>query len=104
KTSMFLVSNNAIEQHSQARQALKELVDLRMVHLVEPDTSASGGTSGQRYTAYMVDIGLYPSSLQQNFKQLDPGVTDDAGRKDEMRGAPKIDLTDLKSFVDSKTK
>jgi hypothetical protein len=102
KTNMFLVSNNEIEQYPQARQAIKELVDLRMIHLVEPDTSASGGVSGQRYTAYMVDIGLYPSSFQINFKQLDPGVTDSAGRKDEMRGAPKIKLSELQEYIESK--
>lgn len=102
KMNMFLVSNSEIEQHTQARQAIKELVDLRMLHLVEPDTSASGGKGGQRYSAYMVDIGLYLSALQMGFTQLDPGVTDDAGRKDAMRGAPHLNLEELKAFIDSK--
>ena len=96
------MSNSEIEQHTQARQAIKELVDLRMLHLVEPDTSASGGKGGQRFSAYMVDIGLYLSALQMGFTQLDPGVTDDAGRKDAMRGAPHLNLEDLKAFIDSK--
>lgn len=102
KTNMFLVSNNEIEKHTQARQAIKELVDLRMLHLVETDTSASGGKGGQRYSAYMIDIGLYLSSLQMGFNQLDPGVTDDAGRKDAMRGAPQLELKELEMFIDSK--
>lgn len=104
KTNMFLVSNSDISQHIQTQQALRELVDLRMIHLVEPDTSAAGGVSGQRYTAYMVDIGLYPSAFQIGFKQLDPGVTDNAGRKDEMRGAPKLDLDELKNYIEIRNK
>ncbi|MBI2271701.1 MAG: hypothetical protein HYU69_15265 [Bacteroidetes bacterium] len=102
KTNMFLISNSDIDQYPQVKQAIKELVDLRMLHLVDPNTSASGGTGGQRFTAYMVDIGLYPTAMQQGFTQLDPGVTDDAGRKDEMRGAPKITLHEYNQFVEGK--
>ncbi len=99
KTNMFLISNNVIDRYSQIKQAIQELVDLRMLHLVDPNTSAAGGTSGMRYMAYMVDIGLYPNSSPISFKQLDPGVTDNSGRKDEMRGAPKIDLDDFQEFI-----
>lgn len=102
KTNMFLVANNDLDSYPQIRQAIKELVDFRMLHLVDPNTSASGSASGTRYTAYMVDIGLYPNAVQHGFNQLEPGITDDAGRKDEMRGAPKINLSDFSTYITQK--
>ncbi len=101
KTNMFLVSNSEIEKHSQARQAIKELIDLRMLHLVESDTSASGGKAGQRYSAYIIDVGSYPSALVTGFTQKEPGVTDNAGRKDAMRSSPILELNDLNKFIES---
>ena len=101
KVNMFLVSNSEIERFPQIRQAIKELVDLRMLHLVEPDTSAASSVSGQRYSAYMVDIGLYPSSMMMNFRELDPGVKDRQGIKNEMRSAPKLDLDDYSKYIAS---
>lgn len=99
KTNMFLVSNSEIEKHSQARQAIKELIDLRMIHLVDSDTSASGGKGGQRYSAYIIDIGSYSSALLMGFTQREPGVTDDAGRKDAMRSSPILELNELNQFI-----
>lgn len=102
KTNMFLISNSEIEKHSQARQAIKELIDLRMLHLVESDTSALRGRAGQRYSAYIIDVGSYPSALLRDFTQKEPGITDDAGRKDAMRSSPILELNDLNNFIDSK--
>lgn len=102
KTNMFLVSNSEIEKHSQSRQAIKELIDLRMIHLVESDTSASGGKGGQRYSAYIIDIGSYSSALLMGFTQREPGVTDNAGRKDAMRSSPILDLDELNQFITDK--
>lgn len=103
RTNMFLVSNGEIDKHSQARQAIKELIDLRMIHLVESDTSASGGKKGgHRYSAYIIDVGFYPSAVISGFTQKEPGITDDAGRKDAMRSSPILDIDNLNSFIISK--
>lgn len=98
-TNIFLISNNDLGDYSQIKQAIKELVDLRLIHLVDPNTS-SAPSDGKRYSAYMIDIGLYPNSKPRNFNQIEPGQTDEAGRKDQIRSAPKIDLSQFKAYID----
>ncbi|NUY82730.1 AAA family ATPase [Flavobacterium sp. MAH-1] len=98
-TNIFLVSNNDLGDYSQIKQAIKELVDLRLIHLVDANTS-SAPSDGKRYSAYMIDIGLYPNSRPRNFNQIEPGQTDDAGRRDQIRSAPKISLQDFKKYID----
>lgn len=41
RTNMFLVSNQDVENYPQINQAIKELMDLRMIHLVEPIISCA---------------------------------------------------------------
>lgn len=99
KTNMFLISNNDLDLNPKIKQAIKELVDLRMIHLVEPNTSASSGETGHRYSAYIVDTGLYPNNFQVGFSQRIPGYADKEGRKDEMRKSPKLNIEELKKLA-----
>lgn len=94
RTNMFLVCNPVLEDYPQISQAIKELMDLRMIHLVEPITS-SAPSDGKKYSAYMIDIGLYTNSKPRNFNQIEPGASDDKARKDKIRASPKLNLTEL---------
>lgn len=98
-TNICLVCNNDIGGYSQIKQAIKELVDLRVLHIVDTNTS-SAPSDGKRYSAYIIDIGLYPNSKPRNFKQIEPGITDTAGRKDHIRSAPKVNLEQFKIYID----
>ncbi|MEL1254998.1 hypothetical protein AAEO57_14505 [Flavobacterium sp. DGU38] len=98
-TNICLVSNNDLGDYSQIKQAVKELVDLRLLHLVDSNTS-SAPSDGKRYSAYMIDIGLYPNSKPRNFNQIEPGVVDEAGRKDQIRSSPKVNLERFKDYID----
>jgi hypothetical protein len=102
KTNMFLVPTQEIEDYPQINQAIKELTDLRMIHLVEPITS-SAPSDGKKYSAYMIDIGLYPNSKPRNFNQIEPGTSDDKSRKDQIRSAPKLNLFELNERVTLKS-
>jgi hypothetical protein len=102
KTNMFLLPNQEIEDYPQINQAIKELTDLRMIHLVEPITS-SAPSDGKKYSAYMIDIGLYPNSKPRNFNQIEPGLSDDKSRKDQIRSAPKLNLLELNGKVNEKS-
>ncbi len=97
KTNMCLVSNNDIANYNQIRQAIKELVDLRLLHLVDQNTSSAPG-DGKRYSVYMIDIGLYPNS-KPRIDQIEPGLVDSEGRKDNIRSAPKVDLDHFKEHI-----
>lgn len=94
RTNIFLVSNEETNKNPSIMQIIRELIDLRMLHLVERSTSCAP-SDGKMYSAYMIDIGSYPNEKPRNFKQIEPGRQDDKGRKDDIRSAPKLSLTTL---------
>lgn len=95
----FLVSNSDVLNHPQIHQALKELVDLRLLHLVNSNIS-SAPSNGLRYSAYMVDIGMFPNSNPRNFQQIEPGQKDEKGRDDKIRSAPKLNLNNFEDYIE----
>lgn len=97
----FLVSNSDITKYPQINQALKELVDLRLLHIANSNTS-SAPSDGLRYSSYLVDIGLFPNSNPRKFNQVEPGQKDERGREDKIRSAPKINLEEFKDFIEGK--
>lgn len=94
RTNAFLVAKDELEQFPQERQAIRELVDLRLIHLIDTNTS-SAPSDGRRYEAYILDVGLYENSRPRNFNQVEPGSQDSKSRKDHLRASPKLVLPDL---------
>lgn len=100
KTNVFLVPNEDILNYPEINQSIKELMDMRLLHLVDSNTS-SAPSDGKRYSAYMIDTSLYNNSKPRDFKQIEPGKTDLKGRKDNMRASPRLNLLELSQFVDT---
>lgn len=98
KWNAFLVSNIDVDAYPKIKQAIKELVDLRLIHLVNPNIS-SAPSDGKRYSAYMVDIGLFPNSNPRNFTQIEPGQKDERSREDKLRSAPKLNLNLYHQYI-----
>lgn len=94
----FLISNSEIVNFPQINQAIKELVDLRLIHLANSNTS-SAPSDGTRYSAYLVDVGLFPNANPRNFQQAEPGQKDDRGREDKIRSSPKLNLENFSEYI-----
>lgn len=94
RTNAFLVAKADIDQFPQVKQAIRELVDLRLIHIIDKNTS-SAPSDGRRYEAYLLDVGLYDNSRPRSFNQIQPGAADSKSRKDAIRAAPRISLFDL---------
>lgn len=100
KWNSFLLSNSEVLKYPQINQAIKELVDLRLLHIANSNTS-SAPSDGSRYSAYLIDIGMFPNANPRNFQQVEPGQKDDAGREDKIRSSPKINLERFKDYIDN---
>ena len=94
RTNTFLVAKDDFEQYRTEAQTLRELVDLRLLHLADRNTS-SAPSDGRRYEAYMIDVGLYDNARPRNFNQLLPGAVDDKSRADALRASPRFSLAKL---------
>lgn len=98
RINAFLVSNNDVLKYPKINQAIKELVDLRLFHLVNSNIS-SAPSDGLRYSAYMIDISLFPNANPRNFTQIEPGQRDQRSREDKLRASPKINLENFKNHI-----
>lgn len=98
RTNAFLVAKPELDNHPQSRQAIRELVDFRLIHVVDKNTS-SAPSDGRRYEAYIIDVCLYENSRPRNFRQIEPGVADKKSRKDAIRAAPRISLPQVEKFL-----
>lgn len=91
RTNAFLIAKSDLESDPTGKQAIRELVDLRLIHLVDDNTSKAP-SDGRRYEAYILDLGLYDNPRPRNFKQIEPGYKDNKSRKDDLRATPVFDL------------
>lgn len=98
RINAFLVSNNDVLKYPKINQAIKELVDLRLFHLVNSNIS-SAPSDGLRYSAYMIDISLFPNANPRNFAQIEPGQKDEKSREDTLRSSPKLNLENFKKHI-----
>ncbi len=99
RINAFLVSNNDVLKFPKINQAIKELVDLRLFHLVNPNIS-SAPSDGKRYSAYMIDISLFPNANPRNFTQIEPGQKEEKSKEDKLRSSPKLNLEKFKNFIE----
>lgn len=54
----FLISQDDAQRHVREHELVQQLMDFKLIHVVEPDTSAASGRAG-RYEAYTLDFSLF---------------------------------------------
>jgi hypothetical protein len=71
RKTAFLVSLDQKADHADAHELIQQLMDFKLIHLVEPSTSAASGRPG-RYEAYTLDFALFmePRKRQHRDRQL----------------------------------
>ena len=92
KKTVFLVGQDEGSRHPEEYDRLRQLMDLRFVHIVDSHTSATYG-GRRRYEGYMVDAGLWASPRRPGLIEVDFDKRDESGRKDELRNCPIFKLT-----------
>jgi hypothetical protein len=70
KTNVFLISNEISFLKPDFEQSIKELVDLRLLHMLSNNLK-SKDESEQRYSAYLIDMCLYANIINENFNYVD---------------------------------
>lgn len=91
KKTVILIDQEETSKYPEEYDRLKQLMDLRFVHLVDSNTSATYG-GRKRYEGYMVDVGLWASPRKPGLVEVDFGKRDSSGRKDELRNCPIFKL------------
>jgi hypothetical protein len=92
KKTAFLVSKDEIKERPEVHELIQQLMDFKLIHLVEPSTSAASGRPG-RYEAYTLDFALFMEPRRRNIEVVEFWLTDDQRRRVRLREAPTYDLS-----------
>ena len=92
RTNVFLIENESLNREDEVKQILRELIDLRFLHVIDNNTSAAP-SDGKRYSAYLLDVSLYDNGRPRDFKEIVPDIQTN---RDDVRGAYRVSVQKLK--------
>jgi hypothetical protein len=91
RKTAFLVSLEQIAEFPEVHELIQQLMDFKLIHLVEPRTSAASGRPG-RFEAYTLDFALFMEPRRRNIEIVQFWETDSEHRRVRLREAPTYDL------------
>ena len=97
KKTVFLVSQQDRNRLPELHDGLRGLADLRFIHLVDANTSATYG-GRLRFEGYLIDAGMWVFPRPQGLEEVEFDRRDASGRRDELRNAPILNLSSLQEL------
>lgn len=100
KRTCFLVSRDQAQTMAPENEILQQLMDFKLIHLVDPDTSAASGRSG-RFSAYTLDAALFMEPRLRNIEVVEFWDQDDQRRPVGVRESPTYSLERITAALNS---
>jgi hypothetical protein len=91
RKTAFLISKDDIASHPEVHELIQQLMDFKLIHLVDESTSAASGRPG-RFEAYTLDFALFMEPRRRNIEVVKFWETDDQRRRVRLREAPDYPL------------
>lgn len=91
KKTAFLISQDEAQGLGSAHDLIHQLMDFKLIHVVEPDTSAASGRPG-RFEAYTLDFSLFTEPRRRGIEIVEFWRTDESRRRVGIREAPTYPL------------
>ncbi len=91
KKTAFLISQEEAQTHPREHDLIQQLMDFKLIHVVELDTSAASGRPG-RYEAYTLDFSLFMEPRRRNIEIVEFWKIDENRRRTGIREAPVYPL------------
>lgn len=91
KKTAFLISQDEAQQYPREHELIQQLMDFKLIHVVEPDTSAASGRPG-RHEAYTLDFSLFMEPRRRNIDIVEFWKIDESKRRTGIREAPVYPL------------
>lgn len=101
KKTCFLISQDDAQRFPQLHEIILQLMDFKLIHVVEPDTSAASGRKG-RYEAYTLDFSLFMEPRKRNITIVEFWNFDDDRRRIGVREAPIYELERAQIAIQTK--
>lgn len=91
KKTCFLISQEDSQRLPQIHEIILQLMDFKLIHVIEPDTSAASGRQG-RFEAYTLDFSLFMEPRKRNIEIIEFWNFDKHGIRVGVREAPIYEL------------
>ena len=91
RKTAFLIAQAEVAQHSDQHELVQQLMDFKLIHVIESDTSAASGRSG-RYEAYTLDFALFMEPRLRGIEHVEFWRVDEQRRRAGVREAPAYGL------------
>jgi hypothetical protein len=91
KRTCFLISQDEAQSHPKTHEMILQLMDFKLIHVIEPDTSAASGRKG-RFEAYTLDFSLFMEPRKRGIEIVEFWNFDDGGRRIGVRESPTYQL------------
>lgn len=91
RRTAFLVSQEQAQEYPATHELIQQLMDFKLIHIIEPDTSAASGRKG-RFEAYTLDFSLFMEPRMRNVVHVEFWKIDSEHRRLGVREAPTYDL------------
>lgn len=99
KKTIFLVSQDEAQHFPREHEIVQQLMDMKLIHVIEPDTSAASGRQG-RYEAYALDFSLFMEPRRRNIEITPFWERGDNSHKKGIREAPIYPMERLKGVFE----
>ncbi len=96
RKTTFLISQEETQRFPVQHDIMQQLMDMKLIHVVEADTSAASGRPG-RYEAYALDFSLFMEPRRRNIEITQFWERGEDGHKKGIRESPVYSLERLKS-------
>jgi hypothetical protein len=100
KRTCFLISQNEAKIETAAHEFILQLMDGKLIHVIEADTSAASNRPG-RYEAYTLDFSLFMEPRRRGIEIVEFWNFDDGGRRIGVRESPIYPLMNAKNAIGS---
>lgn len=101
KKTCFLISQDDAQNYPALHEIILQLMDFKLVHVIEPDTSAASGRQG-RYEAYTLDFSLFMEPRKRNIDIVEFWNFDEDRRRIGVREAPTYELERALNAIQTK--
>lgn len=98
KKTSFLISQEECQENPEMHELILQLMDFKLIHVIEPDTSAASGRKG-RFEAYTLDFSLFMEPRKRNIDIIEFWIYDESGRRIGVREAPIYSLERAEEIV-----
>ncbi len=92
RKTAFLVAQTEVALFSDEHELIQQLMDFKLIHVIESDTSAASGRSG-RYEAYTLDFALFMEPRLRGIEHVEFCRVDAQRRRAGVREAPVYELS-----------